>query len=322
MLDYLYTKDIHDPNSWQYGGTIIDVNNFPAIVNTHGSIEKFGDDYYLRYHTPMGISGGARWTRIERVNIDSQTGLISPVELTSSGVRPAFDLGERIQFSSVVDFSNGRWASTPFAAKSPANDTAHQQFTMNQNNQYAGFRYVDFGTKGATYATVNLRTSAATARIRLVAGKPGTDDAVTLAEVALPNTSGQWREISVPIANNVTGVKPVYVVMLAATAVVFDWIYISGDGAHFSLGADGKTTTATIYNNESTEKTFNLIVAAYDEGGRLIEIRQADAVVPANTIIVDSTALTLQNDSDAKRIRAFLWDADYVPYAKSAEWRL
>jgi beta-xylosidase len=228
MLDYLYTKDIRDGDSWKYGGTFLNVNDFPGIVNTHGSIEKMGDSYYVTYHTPMGVNNGARWTRIDRVNIDPVTGLIEPVVMTSSGVRPAFGLDERIQFSSVVDFSNGRWASTPFAAKTPTNDSRHQQLTMNTNNQYAGFRYVDFAADGPGRMDLNYRTTAGNARIRVTAGKPGDADTVVLAEMDLPSTgtSPAWHEISVPIpaAQRVTGVKTVYVQMLAAASVVFDWI--------------------------------------------------------------------------------------------------
>jgi hypothetical protein len=241
--------------------------------------------------------------------------------MTSSGVRPAFSLGERIQFSAAVDFSNGRWASTPFAAKTPANDSQNQQLTMNANNQYVGFRYVDFGADGSARMHLNYRTTASSARIRVTAGKPGDADTVVLAEVDLPATGGTpvWREISVPIPaeQRATGVKTVYVQMLAAGSVVFDWISFRSERADFSLDMDGKNISAYITNPESAAKPLTLIAAAYDASGVLTEVRTANITVPADAQGWRCD-LPLSGDAAGKRIKAFLWDGNYLPYCEAA----
>ncbi|MDR2671594.1 MAG: family 43 glycosylhydrolase, partial [Oscillospiraceae bacterium] len=255
MLDYLYTKDIRDGDSWQYGGTFLNANNFPAIVNTHGSIEKMGEDYFVTYHTPMGVSGGARWTRIERVSIDPVTGRIEPVLMTSSGVRPAFDLRERIQFSSAVDFSTGRWAVMPFAAKTvPSGEPAqHQVLFMSTAGQYVGFRYVDFKTAGAQSATISVRTNGDGGKVQLVSGKPGEADAIVMGEINLPNTGNEWRDVSVaiPADRRDTGVKTVYVVLSEAPSgtsarVEFDYLIFNTNAYTVTYNLNGGTGTLPV----------------------------------------------------------------------------
>jgi hypothetical protein len=327
MLDYLYTKDIRDGNSWKYGGTFVNTAYFPAAVNTHGSVEKLGDQYYVTYHTPMGAAGGARHMRIERIDIDPISGLITPVKMSSTGVRSAFDLRERIQFSSAVDFSNGRWAATPFVQKPnpvPAGSYAENQYLfMSTRGQYVGFRYVDFKSTGANVVTLRVQTTAAGGRVEFVSGEPGSADAVTMAALTLPNTGGTWQEVSVPIdaVNRVTGTQTVYAVLAnvpAAGRVNFDWFMFNGGTTKFSLGADGKTVTANIDNADSADKKLTFIITAYDDNGKLTEMQSLNVTAQANTFTTGFSQ-AFKNDTSGKKIKVFLWDEQFVPYTNSVE---
>jgi hypothetical protein len=330
MLDYLYTKDIRDANSWKYGGTIISTAYFPAAVNTHGSIERFGDQYYVTYHTPMGASGGARHFRIERIDIDPVTGLISPVEMSSSGVRPAFDMGERVQFSSAVDFSNGRWASTPFAQNAiPAGEYAQNQYLfMSTRGQHVGFRYVDFKAFGAEAATVKIRTTGSGGKLELFSGKPGSESALSLAVIDLPNTANTWQEVSVPIdaTKRVSGLKTVYAEIAAAPStgrVDLDWfafternLAIDKENMSIKLAAapagDSFNPSFSVVSKKAV--TATLLLAAYDDKGRLISIARSDeAKLEPNVEAVLKG--TLPKNDEASYYKFFIWDKNFAPLA-------
>jgi uncharacterized repeat protein (TIGR02543 family) len=312
MFDYLYTKDIRDPDGWIYGGTILNPSLFPAIVNTHGSIEAFKGGYYAIYHNPM-TQAGQRRARIERVEIDSQSGVISPIELTSSGVRPAFGVGERVNFFTAVDFSNGRWGSSPFATQT-VNGFSQMYLNLSAANQHVGYRYVDLGAK-ASFVTLRARTSNADARLYLANGKPGEESTATLAEIALPDTGNAWREITVPITNPAAarGVKAIYFTLGAGSAAL-DWFEFS-DEAVFSLSDDGRTVTADVANlGESSALALVLSIASYDADGRLAEVKTMDSLaVPAS--FWASASLAFENDTAGKTVKAFLWHkGSLAPY--------
>ena len=237
MLDYMYTKDIRDPNSWTYGGTFLNASYFPTIVNTHGSVTKFGDEYYVVYHNPM--AAGQRRMRMEQVDIDPDTGIITPVTLTSSGFRTAFDMGERINGFTAVDFSNGRWAATPFGIET-VDGYSKMFFYLTTAGQYAGYRYVDFGSDGAQAVNFRVRTTGADGKLLLYSDKPGTESAKLLTEFDVPNTESAWQEIDVQIAaaNRITGVSAVYIVLQAAPSagrIELDWFQFNGEETKLNI---------------------------------------------------------------------------------------
>lgn len=93
-LGYATSKSPLGPFTYQ--GIIIDNDHCdPASWNNHGSIEKFGDQWYVFYHR---CSRGVQQYRrlcIEPITINPD-GTIDEVKMTSQGVGQPFTLGEKI----------------------------------------------------------------------------------------------------------------------------------------------------------------------------------------------------------------------------------
>ena len=89
----------------------------------------------------------------------------------------------------------------------------------------------------------------------------------------------------------------------------------SFDGT-FMMMADGKTIRAFIPDDASAD-LLTLIVATYDEKGRLVEAQTTSA--PFSDYRAGVTA-SLQGDTEGKTIKAYLWDAKFAPYCAPAVW--
>jgi len=79
-----------------YRGVIIDNDGCdPGSWNNHGSIERFGDQWYVFYHRSSGNSGARRRLCVEPILI-GEDGTIAEVPMTSQGTGEPFAPGERI----------------------------------------------------------------------------------------------------------------------------------------------------------------------------------------------------------------------------------
>lgn len=79
-----------------YRGVIIDNDGCdPGSWNNHGSIERFGDQWYVFYHRSSGNSGARRRLCVEPIVI-GEDGSIAEVPMTSQGTGEPFAPGEHI----------------------------------------------------------------------------------------------------------------------------------------------------------------------------------------------------------------------------------
>ncbi|MGI9824441.1 family 43 glycosylhydrolase [Agromyces sp. Marseille-Q5079] len=79
-----------------YRGVIIDSDGCdPCSWNNHGSIERFGDQWYVFYHRASGNTAGFRRLCVEPISIAAD-GSIAEVQMTSQGAGEPFALGEQI----------------------------------------------------------------------------------------------------------------------------------------------------------------------------------------------------------------------------------
>jgi tRNA U38,U39,U40 pseudouridine synthase TruA len=89
-----------------------------------------------------------------------------------------------------------------------------------------------------------------------------------------------------------------------------------------SLSQDGKAVVATVVNDGSAPLELALIVATYDEGGRLIGSASREVRVEAESY-AEVGALGIASLSEAASARAFLWYRDaYAPYAEAKTFLL
>ncbi len=201
LMKYLISENVRD--GWRMGGDIIDTFEYLGAGNVHGSIEEFHGKMYLAYHRPA-VGYNTAFTRemsMEEIVIGSD-GLIAPAVMTSSGVRKAFEKGERISFASAVWFSGGRsdvrftHRCTDDAVggfKRRIEGSAYAWFdSVSQSN---GYRYVKLN--GCRSVTAAVRTVAQGA---VVVFRNALSDEI-IAKLSLPNTEGQWVEVTAELVS-------------------------------------------------------------------------------------------------------------------------
>lgn len=210
-MNYLVSDDIRE--GWRFGGTIIDTHEYLSGVNVHGSAEKWKDGFVLAYHrVSPGFPGFVtREMSMERMNI-REDGSIEPVILTSSGVRGAFVKGDRIPASAAVFFSGGRGDCRFTLCGSEIPEGSRNWHFENYPiahfdtaGQYNGYRYVDL--TGCTAVTARIRTEAAGGILLIRDRDPGS----VLATLSLPDTAGEWQEITAPLTDVPCGRREIIV---------------------------------------------------------------------------------------------------------------
>jgi beta-xylosidase len=127
-LSYATSKEIF--GEYTYRGTIITVEHFPGEVNIQGSIEPFGNDWYVFYHRGLNNVWNQRSLCIEKIEFDKD-GLIKPVVPTSSGISKGLDTSKPIYFNTAVIEKNCRFS----------NDGKYGSVVIKDNAE-VGFRYI------------------------------------------------------------------------------------------------------------------------------------------------------------------------------------
>lgn len=131
-LGYSTSKSPLGP--FTYRGVIIDnAPCDPASWNNHGSIEKFGDQWYIFYHR---CSRGVQQYRrlcIEPITIN-EDGSIDEVKMTSQGIGEPFQLGEKIMGYQACEVSGNCFINV--------DDTFGEKLTNIHSGDSATFRYV------------------------------------------------------------------------------------------------------------------------------------------------------------------------------------
>lgn len=83
-LDYAISDNVYGP--YRRGGCIVDNTGIdPSSWNDHGSIIKLGDQWYVFYHGSSNNTKYTRRARVERIEVNEETGEIRQSPMTSSG---------------------------------------------------------------------------------------------------------------------------------------------------------------------------------------------------------------------------------------------
>ena len=224
-MNYLVSDNIRE--GWRFGGTIIDTSEYLSGINIHGSVEAWGDKFYLSCHrVAPGFSCLTREMSMDELRI-REDGSIEPVVMTSSGVRGAFSVGDTIPAATAVFFSGGR-GDCRFTTRGVESPEGSHQWHFSDYavahfdgvEQYNGYRYVNL--TDCRNATAAIRTTAAEGALRIIDTEGGT----VIADIPLPNTQNQWQEISVPVIFAPDGKREIIVKLTAAPTegrVELDW---------------------------------------------------------------------------------------------------
>ena len=225
-MNYLVSDSIRE--GWHFGGNIIHTEEYLTGVNVHGSAEAWGNRFCLSYHRvcPGFPSFVTREMSMEEMHIRAD-GSIEPVTMSSSGIRGAFVKGDRIPASSAVFFSGGRGdCRFTLRGEDGTEGSGHWHATgypiahFDRTGQYNGYRYADL--TACTTATCSIRTTASGGVLTL----RDTEAQEAIATLPLPNTGGQWEEITVPLVIVPTGKREITIELSSAPAegrVELDW---------------------------------------------------------------------------------------------------
>lgn len=218
------------------GGVIIDNTGCdPETWNNHGSIQCFGDRWYLFYHRSTQGSRYSRRVCVEPIVFNSD-GSIDEVVMTSQGAGPPLDPTEWTEAAESCELSGETRVST-----SPPDvwcDSWRDSLTRIHDGDWAAYRYFDFDepcTSGSADGHP-LHDAMRYTSCEVSAGALGEDGVVEIrldapdgeivARVSIEPTGGwqKWRDFSGAVIDSsvCTGVRALYLVFHGSGGRLFD----------------------------------------------------------------------------------------------------
>ena len=159
-LGYAMSKDPMGP--FEYKGIIID--NYgadPNIWNNHGSIAKFGDQWYVFYHRSTRNSKKFRKACIEPITINKD-GTIDEVEMTTQGA------GKPLPATGVLDAARAcQLSGDLFIGSLPSANLPTEGLTNISSGDYATYKYLSFDKKLSKFRVKTLNAKPGTIELRL-----------------------------------------------------------------------------------------------------------------------------------------------------------
>ena len=207
-MAYLTAK--HPLGPYTYQGLIITNHNYPDAGNVHGSFEPFLGQYWLQYHKSVP---GLRLTRV--ANLEPMEfngdGTIKEVKMSTSGVRGAFGVGDKVQAAGAVEYSTGREpgiyqlkrGSQPF-------------LSFQEDGQWACFRWFDFPVAPRQF-TICYQTHSTGSQLEVRKGSP---DGPVVCSATLPDNGWKWKEIILPVQDGSMDKETLYLVATKAPLAV------------------------------------------------------------------------------------------------------
>ena len=187
---------------YTYQGLIVTNHNYPDAGNVHGSFEPFQGQYYLQYHKSVPGLHLTRVPNLEPMEFNPD-GTIPEVPMTTSGVRGAFGLGDKVQAGGAVEYSVGRDASM-FGIKRGEYSFVHFQ----EPGQWACYRYFDF-TQAPSSLTVSVESGQPGGALEVHQGSP---DGPVIATLEIPDTGWKWKERTITVQVEGSGKETIYLV--------------------------------------------------------------------------------------------------------------
>ena len=264
---YMVTDTPLDPDSWEYRGEYVpNEGNFGmGWGNNHTRLQKFGDSYYLFYHSTLleqAMNTGASGFRsigVNKVTVDESTQTLNKVTMNKTGVQATRNLNpyELQQAETMAtcggvmyeDFSN---ISKNTSISDLGNDASRNLQVKMDAGAWTMVRNVDFGTSGATSFTLRAKGTGKM-EIRL-----GSKTAQPVATVEFASSSFNEHVITLNSAKFL-GLKNVFFIFTEANGVYFDtWQF-----AHEEVDA----INAPVVPNPSSRFHSK----HYDLGGRAVK---------------------------------------------------
>ena len=296
---YMVTDTPLDPDSWEYRGEYVpNEGNFNmGWGNNHTHLQKFGNDYFLFYHSTLleqnmknnnamnSSASGYRSIGVNKATVNESTQKINKLTLTKSGVQAVKNLNpyelqqaETMATSGGISYENFSNITKNTSINTLGNDASRNLQVKMEAGSWTQLRKVDFGSVGA--ASFMLRAKGTgTLEIRLTTKT--TKPAVTMD---FSSTGFEDHVIALDPAQ-FRNVKTIYLVFTEATNVQFDaWQFTEVDPDAISpVTAPSSTSDTKVYDlsgrrvsqsNKITKSQSNkLPKGVYIQNGKKVVIK-------------------------------------------------
>ena len=274
---YMVTDNPLDPDAWEYRGEYVpNPGNYGyGWGNNHTHLQKFGDNYYLFYHSMMleqkmnSGASGFRSIGVEKAVVNESTQHIEKVKMTTGGTPAIKNLdpyvlqqAETMSTAGGVnyeDFTNITKATT---YSTLGNDASRNMQVKMAAGSWTMLRNVDFGEEGAKSFTI---TASGTGKLEL---RMTTVGSKALATIEFSSTSLEEHTIDVD-PTLFKGVKKLFLVFTEANNVQFDaWQFAPNgeDGINNVNLSDGQPSV--IYDLSGTRLQEKPHGGIYIENGK------------------------------------------------------
>ncbi|MBR6980125.1 MAG: family 43 glycosylhydrolase [Prevotella sp.] len=274
---YMVTDNPLDPDAWEYRGEYVaNPGSFGyGYGNNHTHLQKFGDNYYLFYHSMMleqkmntGASG-FRSIGVEKAVVNESTQHIDKVRMTTGGTPAIKNLdpyslqqAETMATSGGVNYEDFTNVTSTSRYSTLGNDASQSLKVKMAQGSWFMLRNVDFGEKGAKSFTI---TASGTGKLELRATTIGSK---ALATIEFSSTALEEHTIDVD-PSVFTGVKKLFFVFTEATNVQYDsWQFAPNgeDGITNVTSSDGQSSV--IYDLSGTRLQEKPRGGIYIENGK------------------------------------------------------
>ncbi len=236
---YMVTDNPLDPDAWEYRGEYVpNPGNFNmGWGNNHTHLQKFGDNYYLFYHS-MGLeqrinsgASGFRSIGVDKVEVNESTQHIDKVTMTTNGPQAIKQLDPYIlqQAETMANAGGVEYEHFTNIAKTTrfsnlGNDASQNMQVKMSEGSWIMLNNVDFGTEGAKSFTIK---ASGTGKLEIKMGRPS---GATKASVEFSSTELEEHTVDVD-PSSFTGEKKMFLIFTEATDVQFDSWQFSHDTA-------------------------------------------------------------------------------------------
>lgn len=230
---------------WTYQGKVM--GQAEGSFTIHGGSVEFRGHNYMFYHNGKLPGGGGfkRATCVEEFQWNDD-GTLPFIPFTTKGVEPLQPLNPyELQQAETINQSEGVLCTGDY----------RQCYVTNITNAgYIKVRNVDFGKEGALSFTATV----AAERKSMLCIRLGSKTGRIVGRISIPDTGGEWTEISADLSASITGVQDLVFTFAGSTQNLFD--FDSWQFHHLSVGIAGLPDALPTGSHSST--------AAYDLHGR------------------------------------------------------
>ena len=270
---YMVSDDPMNPDSWEYKGEYVpNEGNFGmGWGNNHTHLQKFGDNYYLFYHSTLleqtmkekgdmnSEASGYRSIGVNKATVDESTQNINKMTLNKTGVSSIKDMNpyilqqaETMATSGGITYENFSNITKVSSINTLGNDASQNLQVKMPAGAWTHIRYVDFGELGASSFTVRAKGTG-TLEIRL-------NQRTNAASATIEFSSTSFEEHTIELDPTVfKGRKHLFFVFTESNNVQFDtWQFTQFDPDAIDTPAIVATPSESVFYNLSGQRLNNL----------------------------------------------------------------